>query len=166
MTDVGYDGIYPVTGFINNILNIYFHEYFPRAASVAQTLRALNSTQRLIYTTHPWLVSLFLDCPPNLVLAGVKLQCPTPDEVAVFTDAIAHGDISWHRGPFNLQPENGEASLFQAGLGIAADLDARFACAVVGGVRLTRAVQWSDVCQDDKARSLYSHSHCHSGDLG
>ena len=95
--DVGYDGIDPVVGFINNIVNIYFHEYFPRAVEVAQTLRDLNDTRNFIYTTHPWLVSLYLDCPPNLVLSGKKLICPSDEEVQVFVSAIKRGDITWHR---------------------------------------------------------------------
>jgi hypothetical protein len=95
--DVGYDGISPVTGYINNILNIYFHEYFPRAIEVAQTLRALQSPERFIYTTHPWLVGMYVQCPPNLVLAGVKLVCPSANDVASFTSAVQRGDIVWHR---------------------------------------------------------------------
>ncbi len=51
--DVGYNGI-PLTGFINNILNIYFHQYFPRAIQIAEEMRALGGTDRFIYTTHPW----------------------------------------------------------------------------------------------------------------
>eukprot|EP00456_Euglypha_rotunda_P022119 TRINITY_DN18779_c0_g2_i2.p1 TRINITY_DN18779_c0_g2~~TRINITY_DN18779_c0_g2_i2.p1 ORF type:complete len:115 (+),score=12.52 TRINITY_DN18779_c0_g2_i2:127-471(+) len=47
--DVGYNGI-PLTGFINNILNIYFHEYYPRAISVSKTLKSLGSSQSLVYT--------------------------------------------------------------------------------------------------------------------
>ena len=32
---IGYGGIYPETGFIVNILNRYFQEYFPRAINLA-----------------------------------------------------------------------------------------------------------------------------------
>ena len=32
--DVGYDGIYPVTGFIVDVLNRYFQEYFSRAINL------------------------------------------------------------------------------------------------------------------------------------
>ncbi len=73
VSDVGYNGI-PKTGFINNILNIYFHEYFPRAIQLSQQLRNEKYLESFIYTTHPWLVSLFLDCPNNMVLSNVKLQ--------------------------------------------------------------------------------------------
>jgi hypothetical protein len=123
--DVGYNGI-PITGFINNILNIYFHQHFPRAISVATTLRA-TSKQRFIYTTHPWLVSLYLDCPPNIVLSGIPLICPTAAEIAVFRAAVAAGDITWHRGPFNMQPENLASSLlFEMSLDLSLSLSQQF----------------------------------------
>ncbi|CAF4222940.1 unnamed protein product, partial [Rotaria magnacalcarata] len=70
--DVGYNGI-PATGFINNILNIYFHQYFPRAATLAEQILHISPKDSFIYTTHPWLLSMFFDCPQNLVLAGIKL---------------------------------------------------------------------------------------------
>ena len=78
--DVGYNGI-PGIGFINNILNIYFQEYYPRALYIAQEVREHGGTDRFVYTTHPWLMSLYLDCPPNMNLSGIVLQCP--DEAAV-----------------------------------------------------------------------------------
>jgi hypothetical protein len=87
--DVGYNGI-PLTGFINNILNIYFHQYFPRAISIAQQMRELGGTDRFIYTTHPWLVSMYLDCPPNLNLSGIVLQCPDSSDVRL----RAHANIT------------------------------------------------------------------------
>ena len=34
------------------------------------------------------------------------LVCPSGDEVAAFTAAVERGDIVWHAGPFNWQPEN------------------------------------------------------------
>ena len=61
--DVGYDGIYPETGFIVNVLNRYFQEYFPRAINLAKVIKQWNPKLSFIYTTHPWLVSLYLDCP-------------------------------------------------------------------------------------------------------
>jgi len=58
-----------------DIINDYFHEYFPKAVEVAHALRAGSYVETFIYTTHSWLVSLYLDCPPNLVLAnGIPLQ--------------------------------------------------------------------------------------------
>ena len=36
-----------------------------------------------IYTTHSWLLYLYLNCPKNFVLNNVTLYCPTPEEVGV-----------------------------------------------------------------------------------
>lgn len=73
--DVGYDGLLPEElGFVNNVINKYFVEYFPRSINTSATLRELGYYEKQIYTTHPWLVRLYLHCPPNLVLSGIKLQ--------------------------------------------------------------------------------------------
>lgn len=72
--DVGYDGIPQTTGFINNILNIYFHEYFPRAINLSQELRQKGYTENFIYTTHPWLVSMYSNCPQNFTLNNIMLK--------------------------------------------------------------------------------------------
>lgn len=71
--DVGYDGISPEIGFINNILNRYFNEYFPRAVNLSEQLRAGEYVENFVYTTHPWLVSLFLDCPEHFRLSDIPL---------------------------------------------------------------------------------------------
>ncbi|KAK6184178.1 hypothetical protein SNE40_006698 [Patella caerulea] len=124
--DVGFDGIKPQVGFINNILNKYFHEYYPRAVTLANQLRALGYAERFIYTTHAWLVSMYLDCPSNLVLSGVKLMCPNATDVAAFKKAVQLGDITWHAGPMNMQNEMFDVPMVDFSLQIAADLDAYF----------------------------------------
>lgn len=70
--------------------------YFPRAIAVAQALTAHNGPERLVYTTHGFLVHLYLHCPANFTLSGIPLNCPTPDAVQAFKDAVARGDIVWH----------------------------------------------------------------------
>jgi hypothetical protein len=92
-------------GFINNVLNTYFHTYFPRAVNVSRALRARGGPERLVYTTHGWLVHLFLHCPESLTLSGIPLACPTPEELAGFKLAVAAGDIVWHAGAFNAEYE-------------------------------------------------------------
>lgn len=77
-SDVGYNGIFPTLGFVNNVINRYFTVYFPRAVNVSRQLRSEGYFERLVYTTHPWLVSLYLDCPPNLNLSGIVLQVSGP----------------------------------------------------------------------------------------
>lgn len=46
---------------------------------------------------------MYIDCPPYLTLSGVRLQCPTPNELQRFDAAVMRGDIVWHAGPYNLQ---------------------------------------------------------------
>ncbi|XP_060069747.1 uncharacterized protein LOC132549797 [Ylistrum balloti] len=123
--DVGYDGV-TQTGFINNILNTYFHEYFPRAINLSQQLRTEEYVEGFVYTTHPWLVSLFLDCPQNFVLNNITLKCPNETQVEQFKSAVDRGDITWHAGPMNMQPENINKILFDLSLNISSDLDALF----------------------------------------
>lgn len=53
------------TGLISDVVNEYFTNYFPAAVATATSLVARNGTERLIYTTHSWLVSLYLDCPAS-----------------------------------------------------------------------------------------------------
>lgn len=108
--DVGYNGIDPTIGFIPNVLNRYFTVYFPRAISlgmffhvcqlilmdmgyIAQQLVKRNGSEQFIYTTHPWLVSYYLDCP-----SGMSVQCPSAADVQSFKDAVNKGWITWHRG--------------------------------------------------------------------
>jgi hypothetical protein len=120
--DVGYNGISEL-GLINNILNRYFAVYFPRAIAVAQALTAHGGPERLIYTTHAWLVHMYLHCPANFTLSGITLQCPTPDAVAAFTAAVARGDIVWHAANFNTQYENAfNAEMVAVQFQLAADL--------------------------------------------
>jgi len=83
-----------------NIVNKYFDVFFPEAISRANLLRELGGDERLVFTTHSYLVSLYLDCPPNM-----GLHCPSENAKKDFTDAIMRGDITWHAFPFNAQPE-------------------------------------------------------------
>jgi len=103
--DVGYNGI-PGLGLINNIVNRYFSVYFPRAISVAQDLTARGEAPRLIYTTHPWLLHLYMNCPVDFTLSNITLQCPSAAEVQAMKDAVQRGDITWHAAAFNTEYEN------------------------------------------------------------
>ncbi|XP_052061610.1 uncharacterized protein LOC127701658 [Mytilus californianus] len=122
--DVGYDGLLPEElGFINNVLNKYFVEYFPRAITLSEQLRILGYYEKFIYTTHPWLVSLYLNCPPNLILSGIKLKCPNATEISTFVNAVKRGDITWHAGPMNMQFEVMDVELARFGIKLSKDLD-------------------------------------------
>jgi len=120
--DVGYNGI-PGLGLINNILNRYFQVYFPRAVSIAAQLRAHGGPERLIYTTHGFLLHLYLHCPASLNLSGIPLWCPPDADVAAMRAAVAAGDVVWHAGAFNTEYENAfNAELVAAQFQLSADL--------------------------------------------
>lgn len=122
--DVGYDGLLPEElGFVNNVINKYFVEYFPRSINTSATLRELGYYEKQIYTTHPWLVRLYLHCPPNLVLSGIKLQCPNETEKAKFIAAARRGDITWHAGPMNMYMETMDPMMVGFGVQLSIDLD-------------------------------------------
>ncbi|MEW5303240.1 MAG: hypothetical protein WDW36_005948 [Sanguina aurantia] len=126
--DVGFGGLQSgAVAFDNNVINTYFHSHFPRAVRLATEMRATvdrssgTITDTFVYTTHAWLLSLFFDCPP-----GIGLECPDDAAVAELDAAIRHGDVTWHAGPFNSQAEMYDPELYEFGLSMAHDLDARF----------------------------------------
>ena len=83
-----------------NIVNRYFDDFFPKAILTANTLRKSGGKECLVFTTHSYLVSLYLDCPPNM-----GLHCPSDEAKGSFKDAVTRGDITWHAFPFNSEPE-------------------------------------------------------------
>lgn len=143
--DVGYSLI-DSKGFMADVLNRYFNEYFPRAVKVAFDLLVLGFTERFIYTTHPWLVSLYLDCPPNVVMSGINLQCPDKQNVSNFISAIQLGFITWHAGPMNMEFELMDESMNEFSIQLSLDLDKRF-----GISRKYRTVSQRDVPGTTKA---------------
>lgn len=74
ISDVGYyDGLDKDVGFISEVLNRYFMEYFPRAIYLSQQLQMEGYVENFIYTTQPWLVSMYLNCP-NITLLQTPLK--------------------------------------------------------------------------------------------
>ncbi|XP_025114212.1 uncharacterized protein LOC112576153 [Pomacea canaliculata] len=125
--DVGYDGIYPTVGFALNVINKYFTEYYPRAVSLAEGLRLFGFQERLVYTTHPWLLRLYLNCTTVTMASNVSLQCPSQDEVNAMRLAINNGDVVWHAGPMNMQYEFFmDPTLLDMALDISFGLDREF----------------------------------------
>ena len=119
--DIGY------TTTINNVLNEYIHQYFTQVENLGDEMRALEGTDRFVYITHPWLMSLLFDCPCGNETANCTarsldnpfappLACGSADELARFRRAVSKGDIAWHAAPMNNQFENQSPSLVEAGL--------------------------------------------------
>ncbi|PRP79015.1 hypothetical protein PROFUN_13257 [Planoprotostelium fungivorum] len=118
--DVGFSTPDGKVAYTPNVVNVYFHTYFPNAIRIANQLKNnASTTARLVYTTHPWLVALYLDCDasgfPFLPQLQTHIQCPSALEVQQFEKAIIRGIIRWHAFPFNAQSELYDESLFQAG---------------------------------------------------
>jgi hypothetical protein len=59
-----------------------------------------QGAQRYVWTTHSYMVSLFMDCPP-----GRHLPCPSPELKALVGEAVRKGTITWHAHPHNAQYE-------------------------------------------------------------
>lgn len=106
----------------SNILNEWFHTYFPRALSLGLELDARGGAERLHFLAQSWIVSMFLDCPPSIP----GLVCPSDAEVKNFTRAVKAGYIYWHAFPFNGEPELMSASMFDSALNLTFSLDDRF----------------------------------------
>ena len=100
--------------------------YFPKAIRVSKELRALpaendGQSPEMIYTTHAFLVSLYLDCVP---LDGI--HCPSQEQITAFEEAVKRGDITWHAFPFNAEPELADDTLIDFGIQLAHDLNVKF----------------------------------------
>ncbi len=108
---------------ITDILNKWFHQFFPLALAVGQELDA-NQTAgapRLHFTAQSWIVALFLNCPAEYEARG--LVCPSLDEVAAFKLAVSKGYITWHAFPFNGEAEVFSSDLFDFGFKLTHHLD-------------------------------------------
>ena len=143
-------------GFTNNIasvLNIYFHEYFTKAIATAAAVNKPGEPPVFRYTSHAWLLDLFLNCPHYLGLQcsaaaannevngeasapdrlGVTpdfapgcVVCPNASLVAAVEQGIRDDVITWHAFPFNAEPELADAGLLLSGIDSVHALDARF----------------------------------------
>ena len=77
-----------------DIINLYFDHHFPLAVSVGRTLRTAKGSfanKRLNFMFQSWVISMYLNCPPNM-----GIHCPKASAVAAFEAAVAAGDITWH----------------------------------------------------------------------
>ncbi|XP_064635119.1 uncharacterized protein LOC135492532 [Lineus longissimus] len=115
------------TDYIDNVINLYFTQYFTQAVQRAAELAEGDYVETFRYTTHPWLVSMYLDCPKHIhLLPGDKVKCPSAEDIEVFTQAVKLGFITWHAGPMNMQYEFLDGALLAHAFNLTLSLDARF----------------------------------------
>jgi hypothetical protein len=138
-------------GFTNNIasvLNIYIHEYFTKAIATAKAVNKPGEPPVFVYTSHAWLLDIFLNCPRYLglqcptqrqqqqqqqQLLGVTpdyepgcVVCPNASLVRAVEQGIRDDIITWHAFPFNAEPELADAGLLLSGIDAVRALDKRF----------------------------------------
>ncbi len=115
--DVGF------TGFSMEVINLYFLQFFPEAMKRADDMKSFGRSY--IYTTHCWLVSLYIDCPRDEEFPQ-PLYCPLPNQVKRFIQYIEAGSITWHAFPFNVQIGLMDEDMIKEGVAMCHALDDRF----------------------------------------
>ena len=105
----------------SNIVNRYFDDYFPAAIAVARELSEAGLPETLVFTTHPFLVWLYLNCYEQL-----GLHCPGEQALEDFMVAVKSGHITWHAFPFNSEMEYYDQSLAEFGFQVTHRLDKLF----------------------------------------
>jgi hypothetical protein len=92
-----------------HVINRYFDAFFPLAASIADKYRA-SGTDRYVYMTQSWIVSLYLNCDTTFYNAWDNsgrnlLHCPNVTAIARFKRAVRLGDIVWHAAATDQEAE-------------------------------------------------------------
>jgi hypothetical protein len=108
------------TASARSVLRTYRTAFIPKALATARAQRDTGGSDRFIWTTGSWLIQDYL-------------ETATPAGRRAMEAAIGAGDIAWHALPFTWHSELLDAPLAEAGLAIAARLDARFGRKTIAG---------------------------------
>lgn len=111
--DLGY------TDTMRGVCDAYFTGILPACLALAAQTR--GSPTPFAHTSHPWLLREYLDGA-----AGCASARPNASAVAAMEAALGSGAMRWHAQTANLQPELMDAPSFDAQLGDARALGARF----------------------------------------
>ena len=81
---------------------------FP-AINTSRTLRTRGGEEAMKFLPPPYLLSLGLDCPPNMTM-GTRapldtVHCPSEEQKKELLQGVADGDIGLWGAPFNMQVE-------------------------------------------------------------
>jgi Domain of unknown function (DUF5054) len=102
-------------GFVDTqaaIIHKYFTDYYPRAISTAEMLRA-KGDDGYVWTTGSWLLYEYF-------------QQAKGKDLETMEHAVQRGDIAWHALPFTWQSELLDRSAIRAAVGFSKVLDRRF----------------------------------------
>ena len=108
-------------GFIDTqaaVVGKYFHQHYPHAIEIANTLRQ-SGDERYVWTTGSWLLYEYLE------------QANAPERKRM-EQAIGRGDIAWHALPFTWQSELLNRSFITGAIGFSKSLDKRFGRTTTG----------------------------------
>lgn len=81
-----------------NVLNKYFDEYLPKIPIIGQELAQQNISWT--FMEHAWILSLFMQCPPN-----IGLHCPSQTSKDQIIKSVNEQQITWYAFPFNSELE-------------------------------------------------------------
>ena len=123
--DVGFRAYNPEGWFAADVIDQALNQWIPDAITFAANLSPFTHAANpyddtYVWTTHPWLLSLALDCPPHM-----GYRCPNQTAVTSMVRAVADGVISFHAFPFNAEAELYNSKLFDFGLQFTHDLAAQ-----------------------------------------
>eukprot|EP01083_Nonionella_stella_P005891 17007_1 len=91
-----------------NVLNTYFDEYIPLIPNIGNELASLNVSW--VFMEHSWILSLYMQCPPN-----IGLHCPTETAKSILIEAVNKQQITWYAFPFNSELELYDPSMVEFG---------------------------------------------------
>ena len=111
--DVGF------TDFAGTVLQKYREEYIPGALRTARELRESGGKERLLWTTGSFLIWDYL-------------RTASKEQQREMEEAVRAGDISWHGLPCTTHTELMNGPLFEYGMSLSGDLDARFGRETIG----------------------------------
>lgn len=114
---LGFGGIEPELGYDAAVVNKYFDWYLPTAVRLGRLLA--SRPERHVYTTHSYLISLYLSCPP-----AMGLHCPSLERQAELREAISAGDVTWTALPHNGHVEAMDSMLLQSAVHLSKYVDA------------------------------------------
>jgi len=118
-----------------DVINLYFDEFYPRAANVGSELRKKNHGP-LRWMTFSYLISLFFDCPPNM-----NLHCPNQTNLDLVSNAVLEEDIVWPAFPHNAELSTGDSSFLKFGV----ELSRSLATKLNGSIISTSVLSTRDV---------------------
>jgi len=105
--DVGF------TDYAADVVQHYVDVFIPAAIRLADTLEKAGGSERFIWTTGSWLITH-------------ALRHGSPEQRFAVDRAVREGKLAWHGLPFTTHTELMTSGLFEYGLSLSANLDARY----------------------------------------